>query len=285
MDNILILVSNKNNQILLKRELGKRYSIILPNRNLQELEFDLIIIDGFELKKRQNEIREIRNKSFPLFLPVILLTTRDDISLAEKFLYEIVDELIRIPIEKIELRVRLDILLRARFYTRMLAQETITDPLTGTYNKKFLYETAQREIAHFQRYGRKFSIIFIDIDDFKKINDKFGHLSGDMVLKTLTEKLKSCLRKSDFVCRFGGEEFVIFLHGADTEKALTIAERIRQEIENEKIKTYDGQYISTTVSMGIATVDETTKDIQELLDKADMAMYRAKTTGKNRVCL
>lgn len=133
----------------------------------------------------------------------------------------------------------------------MLAQETITDPLTGAYNKKFFYETAQREISHFQR----------------------------------TEKLKSCLRKSDFVCRFGGEEFVIFLNGADTEKALTIAERIRQGIENEKIKTYDGQYISITVSMGIATVNETTKDIQELIDKADMAMYRAKTTGKNRVCL
>lgn len=285
MDRILILVSNKNNQLLLEKELGKRYGIVLPNKNLKEHEFDLVIIDGVELKKRQDEIKELKNKNFPLFLPVILITTKDDLNLAERFLYETVDELLRVPIEKLELRVRLDILLRARYYTYMLAQETILDPLTGAYNKKYFYDTAQKELEHFHRYGRKFSIVFMDIDDFKKINDKYGHLTGDIVLKTLAQKLKSLLRKSDYVCRFGGEEFVLILHGADSEKAFAIAERIRQEIAKEEIKTYDGKTISITISAGISTVTDTTKNIQEMIDKADMAMYKAKQSGKNKVYL
>lgn len=285
MDRILILVSNKNNQILLEKELGKKYGVVLPTKKLRDLEFDLIIIDGVELKKRQEEIRELKNKNFPLFLPVILITTKEDLSLAEKFLYETIDELVRIPIEKIELRARMDILLRARFYTYMLAQETILDPLTGAYNRKYFYESAQKELEHFLRYGRKFSIVFIDIDDFKKINDKYGHLTGDIVLKTLAEKLKNSVRKSDSVCRFGGEEFVLLLHGTKSENALAIAERIRQEIEKEEIKTYDGKTISITISAGIATVNDTIKNINEMIDQADMAIYKAKQSGKNRVCL
>lgn len=285
MDKILILVSNKNNQFLLEKELGKKYSIVLPNKDLRELKFDLIIIDGVELKKRQDEIKELKNKNFPLFLPVILITTKDDLSLAERFLYETVDELLRIPIEKLELKARLDILLRARFYTYILAQETISDPLTSVYNKKYFYDMAQKEIENYRRYGRKFSIVFIDIDDFKKINDKYGHLTGDIVLRTLAEKLKHSVRKGDSVCRFGGEEFVLLLHGANSENAFAIAERIRQEIAKEEIKTYDGKTISITISAGIATVTDTIKDIEEMIDKADIAMYKAKQLGKNKVCL
>lgn len=285
MYRILILVSNKNNQILLEKELSKKYGVVLPNKNLKELEFDLIIIDGVELKKRQEEIRELKNKNFPLFLPVILITTKEDLSIAEKFLYETIDELVIIPIEKIELRARIDILLRARSYTYMLAQETILDPLTGAYNKKYFYDTAQKELEHFHRYGRKFSIVFIDIDDFKMINSKYGHLAGDIVLKTLAEKLKNSIRKSDSACRFGGEEFVLLLHGTNSEKALAIAERIRQEIAKEEIKTFDGKTISITISAGIATVTKTTKNINEMIDMADTAMYKAKHSGKNKVCL
>lgn len=285
MDRILILVSNKNNQLLLEKELRKRYGIVMLNKDLKELEFDLIIIDGVELKKRQDEIRELKNKNFPLFLPVILITTKEDLSLAEKFLYETIDELVRIPIEKLELRGRMDILLRARFYTYMLAQETMLDPLTGAYNKNYFYEAAQKELEHFHRYGRKFSIVFIDIDDFKKINDKYGHITGDIVLKTLAQKLKNYIRKGDWVCRFGGEEFVLLLHGANSENALAIAERIRQEIAKEEIKTYAGKTISITISAGIATVTDTTKNLQEMIDKADIAMYKAKQSGKNKVCL
>lgn len=270
---------------MLENELSKKYSIVLPNKDLKESEADLIIIDGVELKKTQDEIRELKNKNFPLFLPIILITTKEDLSLARKFLYETVDELIRIPIEKLELRARIDILLRARFYTYLLSQQTILDPLTESYNKKYFYHMAQKELEQFRRYGRKFSIVFIDIDDFKKINDKYGHLTGDIVLKTLAEKLKHSIRKGDSVCRFGGEEFVLILHGANSENALRIAERIREEIAKEEIKTCDGKTISITISAGIATVDDKIDNIQEMIEKADMAMYKAKQTGKNKVCL
>jgi two-component system cell cycle response regulator len=218
-------------------------------------------------------------------LPVILLTTKEDLSIAEKFLYEIVDDLILIPIEKIELRVRMDILLRMRFYTLVLSKETVVDPLTGVYNKKFFYEMAQKEFEYFKRYGRKFSLVFIDIDDFKKINDKYGHLSGDMVLQEIAKILQKSVRKNDMVFRFGGEEFIVLLHGATSEKALSIAERIRREVANEEIKIYGDSKISVTISCGVAIVNESIKDVQELVERADIAMYKAKQSGKNRVSL
>ncbi len=168
MDKILILVSNKNNQILLEKELCNRYSIVLPNQDLQLLEFDLIIIDGVELTRKHKEIAALKNKSFPLFLPVLLITTKEEVNLARKFLYETVDELLKMPVDKVELRVRLDILLRARYYTYLLAEETILDPLTGAYNRRYLYEIGQKEMEDFIREGIKFSIILIDIDNFKK---------------------------------------------------------------------------------------------------------------------
>ncbi|MDI1472713.1 GGDEF domain-containing protein [Thermodesulfovibrio sp. 1176] len=285
MDRILILVSNKKNYALLKQELQKKYIIVKNESDIQTLNFDLIIIDGVELKKRQTEITEFKNKNFPLFLPVILLTTKEDLSIAEKFLYEVVDDLIRIPIEKLELRVRMNILLRMRFYTLVLSRETVIDPLTDIYNKKFFYEMAQKEFDYFKRYGRKFSLLFIDIDDFKKINDRYGHLSGDMVLQEIAKRLQKAVRKNDMVFRFGGEEFVVLLHGANSERAISIAERIRQEVANEEIKIYEDNKISITISCGVATVNESIKDVQELVDRADIAMYKAKQSGKNRVSL
>ncbi|MDI6713411.1 MAG: GGDEF domain-containing protein [Thermodesulfovibrio sp.] len=285
MDRILILVSNKKNYALLKQELQKKYIIVKNESDIQTLNFDLIIIDGVELKKRQTEITEFKNKNFPLFLPVILLTTKEDLSIAEKFLYEVVDDLIRIPIEKLELRVRMNILLRMRFYTLVLSRETVIDPLTDIYNKKFFYEMAQKEFDYFKRYGRKFSLLFIDIDDFKKINDRYGHLSGDMVLQEIAKRLQKAVRKNDMVFRFGGEEFVVLLHGANSERAISIAERIRQEVANEEIKIYEDNKISITISCGVVTVNESIKDVQELVDRADIAMYKAKQSGKNRVSL
>jgi len=285
MDRILILVSNKKNYALLEEELHKKYIIVKNESDIQNLNFDLIIIDGVELKKRQKEITEFKNKNFPLFLPVILLTTKEDLSIAEKFLYEIVDDLILIPIEKIELRVRMDILLRMRFYTLVLSKETVVDPLTGVYNKKFFYEMAQKEFEYFKRYGRKFSLVFIDIDDFKKINDRYGHLSGDMVLQEIAKILQKSVRKNDMVFRFGGEEFIVLLHGATSEKALSIAERIRREVANEEIKIYGDSKIPVTISCGVAIVNESIKDVQELVERADIAMYKAKQSGKNRVSL
>ena len=285
MDRILILVSNKNNYALLEQELRNKYMIVKNESDIQNLNFDLIIIDGVELKKRQTEITEFKNKNFPLFLPVILLTTKEDLSIAEKFPYELVDDLIRIPIEKIELRVRMDILLRMHFYTLVLSKETVIDPLTGVYNKRFFYEMLQKEFDNFKRYGRKFSLLFIDIDDFKKVNDRYGHLSGDMVLQEIAKRLQKSVRKSDMVFRFGGEEFVVLLHGANSEKALSIAERIRLEVANKEVKIYGDSKIPVTISCGVATVNESIRDVQELIDKADIAMYKAKQSGKNRVCL
>ncbi|WP_028840667.1 MULTISPECIES: GGDEF domain-containing protein [Thermodesulfobacterium] len=284
MEKILILVSNKTNYSLLTKELSSKYTILDEKNDIKDLNFDLIIIDGVELKKRQKELLEIKKKVFPLFLPVILLTTKDDLSLAEKTLYEIVDDLIRIPIEKIELKAKLYILLRTRLYTLILEQETVTDPLTGAYNKRFFYEILENSFEDFKRYGKKFSIIFIDIDNFKKINDNYGHMTGDLVLKTLVMIIKKTLRKNDLVFRFGGEEFVVLLPETDTENAIAIAERVREEIAKEQIEIKQNQTLSITVSCGVAAINKDMVNPKDLIEIADNALYKAKKEGKNRVC-
>lgn len=284
MEKILILVSNKTNYSLLTKELSSKYTILDEKNDIKDLNFDLIIIDGVELKKRQKELLEIKKKVFPLFLPVILLTTKDDLSLAEKTLYEIVDDLIRIPIEKIELKAKLYILLRTRLYTLILEQETVTDPLTGAYNKRFFYEILENSFEDFKRYGKKFSIIFIDIDNFKKINDHYGHITGDLVLKTLVMSIKKTLRKNDLVFRFGGEEFVVLLPETDAEQAIEIAKRIREAVAKEQIEINPNQTLSITISCGVAAINKDIVTPQDLIEIADNAMYQAKKEGKNRVC-
>ncbi|WP_022856033.1 GGDEF domain-containing protein [Thermodesulfobacterium thermophilum] len=284
MEKILILVSNKTNYALLVKELSSKYTIINEKNDIKNLNFDLIIIDGVELKKRQKELLEIKKKVFPLFLPVILLTTKDDLSLAEKTLYEIVDDLIRIPIEKIELKAKLYILLRTRLYTLILEQETVKDPLTGAYNKRFFYKMLENSFEDFKRYEKKFSIIFIDIDNFKKINDQYGHITGDLVLKTLVMIIKKNLRKNDLVFRFGGEEFVVLLAETDAQQAIEIAERIREAVAKEQIEINPNQTLSITISCGVAAINKDIVTPQDLIEIADNAMYKAKKEGKNRVC-
>ena len=161
---------------------------------------------------------------------------------------------------------------------------SLTDSLTGLYNSRSLHERLQAEIERATRYGRPLSLLILDCDNFKRINDNFGHLEGDRVLQSLAGVITHSLRASDSAYRYGGEEFVVVLPETEAEAGVMLAERLCQAFAGETITTASGELIHCTVSIGIARyVHEETRD--SLIRRADDAGYEAKRRGKNCVVL
>ena len=157
--------------------------------------------------------------------------------------------------------------------------EAITDGLTGLYNHRYLHERLEEELDRARRYADVVSLLFVDCDEFKQFNDAFGHKLGDAALGRIARVLETCSRRVDLAARYGGEEFVLVLVGTDGAGARIVAERIRAEVETSS--RAGGQPL--TVSVGIASYPEDASGKDELLDKADWAMYAAKRAGRDRV--
>src|SRR3569623_633095 len=158
------------------------------------------------------------------------------------------------------------------------------DPLTGTSNRAALDTTLVREVEMARRHATALSMIVIDIDLFKAINDSFGHAIGDEVIKNLTCVIDKVIRKSDMLFRFGGEEFVVLLSNTERDGALLLAERIRREVEKTTVRTTH-RHVPITISLGGATLAND-DSAQMLFEKADRALYQAKASGRNCVrCL
>jgi diguanylate cyclase (GGDEF)-like protein len=158
----------------------------------------------------------------------------------------------------------------------------IQDGLTGLYNYRYFWEVLHREVELSRRYRHPLSLLFLDIDDFKKVNDTVGHQVGDLVLKALGTYLLGAVRQADLVCRYGGEEFVILLAETDSREARISAERLRQGISQIIVPLPDKE-LHFTVSIGVAGL-QPWMDGDNLVKAADAALYRAKQAGKNRVC-
>lgn len=160
------------------------------------------------------------------------------------------------------------------------------DSLTGLFNRRFFAEEAIRTISSALRKKTPLSIIMMDIDNFKTINDTYGHKNGDTVIITLAKKLKSMIRKTDVAARFGGEEFVLLLPETTVTNAYNVAENIRKEIESYVILS-DGKSIQFTISFGVTLYDPVRDDtnIENTLARADTGLYQAKNNGRNRVVL
>lgn len=157
------------------------------------------------------------------------------------------------------------------------------DPLTGIFNRSTLRGVVERDILLARRYGTPLSLLMLDLDWFKKLNDTYGHIAGDLALRKLAQGLRDCVRHSDPIFRYGGEEFALVLSNTDTSGAATLAERVRQRVE-QLHTDYDGQTLRITASIGIASLDEN-DDFESLLAKADRALYRAKANGRNCVAV
>jgi len=168
---------------------------------------------------------------------------------------------------------------------------SLTDHLTGLFNKRYFHTRLVEEVTRAKRSSYEVSLIFCDIDYFKRVNDRFGHHMGDEVLRKMAQILRggvdelniiSRLRKSDIIARYGGEEFVIILPETGKQGAAIAAERLRQEVENYTFRL-DGEDVHITMSFGVAELSPEDKDHTEIIKNADYAMYKAKNSGRNRV--
>ena len=155
-----------------------------------------------------------------------------------------------------------------------------TDQLTKIDNRRILLEKLDDENNRFYRYHRPYSIVMIDIDHFKRINDTYGHLTGDEILSSLSKLIKDNIRQSDTFGRYGGEEFILLLPETTLEQAVAVAENLRETVENHNFMESE----SITISIGVADVIAELKNIEGLIEKADENLYRAKESGRNRVC-
>ena len=177
---------------------------------------------------------------------------------------------------------KLDVIRKINFMYTKTKELSITDALTGLFNRRHFENTADREFLRAVRYKNNLTFAVIDIDFFKKINDTYGHLCGDKILKEVAFLLNDSFRKTDIVFRYGGEEFVIILTETNAENAKIPLERLREKVEknNFKFKTQD---LKVTISIGYASNLDDCEDATELFDFADDALYKAKENGRNQI--
>jgi two-component system cell cycle response regulator len=189
------------------------------------------------------------------------------------------DDYIHKPFDAAELMSRVRINARSFQLRKRLEYLAVTDGLTGLFNHRHSFERLEKEIHRSKRYGHPLSVIMMDIDDFKRVNDEYGHRAGDRVLQAMGQKIQSLIRASDIAGRYGGEEFMIVLPETVLENAVKAGEKIRTAISAKRL---DGVQKPITVSLGVTQYKEG-ESAEALVNRADALLYRAKMNGKNRV--
>jgi diguanylate cyclase (GGDEF)-like protein len=171
----------------------------------------------------------------------------------------------------------------------LLETESITDPLTKLYNRRYLDRRIEEEVARSKRYSLNLSVLMLDIDHFKRINDTYGHQAGDVILCTLGSMIKTDIRDIDVAARYGGEEFLVICANTAIDVAALLAERLRQQVESHQFQFFDSsgrnQTIQISVSIGVASFNTSIDSKEKLIQTADQALYRAKEEGRNRVII
>ena len=252
----------KNNQIYQSKELVKLISGFIPE------------IDN---NKVANFLKEAKMKSYILvpllskhthFGSLIVFSSRENISNSEL-------NFLGLFAKQIELAITIADLFQA------VKEQAITDGMTGLYNRRYFEEYIKKEAIRAMRQNQKFTVIGLDLDHLKQINDTYGHNYGDIAIKTIAEVLKSNARSIDIAARMGGEEFNLILPGVDIEGGCIAAERIRKAIESVELEKIG----HITASLGVATYPDQSDDLEELLELTDQAMYESKRNGRNRVTI
>lgn len=200
-------------------------------------------------------------------------------------------DMIRAPVDEQELMARIRTQLRRQRYVDILRQRidrglelSIIDQLTGLYNRRYMLNQLGQWRKRAASGGQALSIVSLDIDHFKSVNDRYGHQAGDIVLETFAHRLSQHIRPKDIACRPGGEEFLVIMPETDQHQAQTGAERIRKAIANEPFSIDQGrQQLSVTVSAGVATYAGDLESMSEFMHRADLALYEAKQAGRNQV--
>ena len=173
--------------------------------------------------------------------------------------------------------------IEAKRLTDTLRESTLRDPMTGLQNRRFLEEYMETIVAQSKRRQTQLSILMLDLDYFKKVNDTYGHDAGDAVIKNLAKLFRACVRTSDLVIRYGGEEFMIILLDTDADSATSVAEKIRSQVEAARIPVGNGVQLQKTISIGLAEYPGDSDTLWQAIKFADVALYQAKEGGRNRV--
>ena len=302
LPHILVVEDSLTSVAVISRDLRERYSLLHARDGddawevLQtDTRIELVITDvqmprvsGQQLLKliRQSEDARIRS------LPVIVMTTADDNADKHLAFLNGANDFLNKPVDPLELQARVNVHHRlARTIHELevskvaLAEQATTDSLTRLKNRRMFYTQAEQNLAVCRRYAKDMSVLLLDIDHFKKVNDTYGHHAGDQVLVRIAQLLTMMVRGGDTVARFGGEEFAALLPETNRLGAAVMGQRIRAGIEKEEI-IVEGRQIPVTVSIGIATLAaEEVTSIDQLLNIADRRLYLAKNSGRNRICV
>ncbi len=196
-------------------------------------------------------------------------------------------DLIKTPIDNEELLIRVKSLLKIKDLRDKLNQVSTTDELTGLHNRRYLHERLEQEMSRAKRYGTKLSCLLFDLDFFKVVNDIYGYDWGDVLLRSIADKLKQLIRKEDILTRYGDEEFLLILPNTSEENAFLFAERFRRDIEKmEFIPAGEDERHPITISGGISTypcLENVDEDVNTIIRYAEHALYNAKKRGKNKI--
>ena len=238
-------------------------------------------MDGLELCRK---IRQMERTGYIYFIILTAKGRKEDII---EGLEAGADDFLIKPFDREELKCRTRTGERIIKLEQRILKLATTDSLTGVLNRRAFFERMEQEIDRSLRENTSLSLILTDIDYFKKVNDRYGHQTGDMVLQRFTEQSLNSSRPYDFVGRYGGEEFVICLPGADISQSGSVAERMRSKVEEMKIMLPDAsQSIRITASFGVTSFLMGSKEkVDSLIKRADNALYKAKNEGRNRVCM
>ena len=254
---------------------------------LEKERFDLILLDimmprmsGYEVLAR------IREQHTSYQLPVLMFTAGKQKLDVVTALQSGANDYLTKPIDRQELTARIKTQLSlSKAVATAIENATLanTDALTGLYNRRFMAHSGNREFNSALRSNRPLSVIMLDIDRFKKINDTYSHAEGDKVLKHLAEIITGNIRGIDVAVRYGGEEFVIILPGTLSQGAVQAAEKIRKLVEKSRVRITPDREIRYTVSMGVASFQDSEKSFEEMVHVADKMLYRSKNNGRNRI--
>lgn len=250
---------------------------------------DLILLDvmmpdasGFDICRKLKSTPATQN------IPVIFLTGASDVD--QKVLGFDVGavDYIQKPFDPAELNARVRAALRTKRFQDMLAQRAMIDGLTGLWNRAHFDQRMHEEISATARYDRPLSLIMMDVDKFKNLNDTHGHPFGDEVLQAVGDVLQAGARTSDWPCRYGGEEFGVILRETDLDGAIVMAERLRESVQQLKLRN-KSQDVAVTASFGVSSselcMNPCELSRQWMIEAADKALYAAKEGGRNRVCV
>ena len=283
-------LDSTGHQVILAED-GKSAIKIAKTERVDIVLLDLVLpdMDGNEVCRWLKLDRDTKS------IPIIMLTVKSSTMEKVEGFRAGADDYLPKPYNKIELNARIYASLRTKALQDELKEKNreleavlsklevlaVTDPLTELFNRRYFETVIEREFSRTERYKSPCSCLMIDVDLFKKVNDEYGHRTGDLVLKELATIIKNCLRKLDTVARWGGEEFIVLLPGTNKTSALQAASRILDSIAGHRFSGIAGQI---TVSIGIASVPHpTTNSAEKLIDTADFALYEAKSKGRNRI--